>query len=315
MATTPFQINPHLTRIAIAYRNPAHTLIADEVIPEAPAAVSTKSFEYREYDLAEGFTVPDTKVGRLGAVGRVETSSVLKTDTCEDYGIEEPVPNDDIEQGKAQGLDPLGEAAGYCQDMILLDKERRVSGITFDAANYGAANKLALAGADQFSDPASDPIRVLTEIMDGMLIRPNVITMGQSVWTKLKLHPRIVKAIYPSGNGDGVVTRAQIAELLEVQKLLVGASWINVARKGQPLERQRTWGNAIQLQFQDPTASAARGMTWAIRSRFGKKVAGTYQSPNVGLRGATVVRVGETVKETIFAPDAAFLIQNAVAPV
>lgn len=310
--TTPFALNPHLTRIAIAYRNPAHTLIADDVIPEASAPVATKSFQYREYDLAEGFTVPDTKVGRLGDVGQVHTSSILKPDTVQDYGIEEPVPVDDITQGQAQGLDPLGDAAAYCQDIILLDKERRVASLTFDPANYPADNKLALTGADRFSDPASDPIRVLTEIMDGMMLRPNVVTFGQSVWTKLKMHPKVVKAIFPNGDGDGVVTRAQIAELLEIQKILVGASWINEARKGQEAAFNRVWGNHIQLQHQNPMASTQRGVTWAMRSRFGKKVAGTYQA-TTGLRGSTVVRVGESVKETIFAPHAAFLIQNAVA--
>ncbi|WP_142850985.1 capsid protein [Telmatospirillum sp. J64-1] len=310
--TAPFQISPQLTAIAIAYRNPAYTLIADEVIPDMPAPVATKSFQYREFDMAEGYTVPDTKVGRLGAVGVVNTKSELKSETVEDYGIGEPVPLDDIEQAKTQGLDPLGQAAAYCQNIILLDKERRAAGIAFDPANYAPSNKLALSGAEKFSDPDSDPIRLLTEIMDGMIMRPNVAVMGAAVWSKFKLHPKVLKAIYPNGNGEGIATRQQVAELLEVKKLLVGESRINEARKGQAGQINRTWGNHIQLQFQDPTAlGSAQGVTWSGRARFGTKVAGT-QFVNLGLRGAQLVKVGESVKEFILAKDCAFLLQDVI---
>ena len=42
------------------------------------------------------------------------------------------------------------------------------------------------------------------------------------------------------------------------------------------------------------------------------RVVGTINDPNIGLRGGRRVRVGESVKELITAPMAAYLIEDAV---
>ena len=68
MSNAPFPIQPELTAIAIGYRNTR--LIADAILPRIP--VGTQEFKYLMYNLADGFTVPDTKVGRKGKVNEVE---------------------------------------------------------------------------------------------------------------------------------------------------------------------------------------------------------------------------------------------------
>ena len=60
----PFTVNPALTAIAIGYRNPDYTLIANQVLPYVE--VREEKFTYTEYPLAESFNVPsDLQVGRL----------------------------------------------------------------------------------------------------------------------------------------------------------------------------------------------------------------------------------------------------------
>jgi len=313
MATEPFDIRPELTAIAIGYRNPAHALIADKAIPDMRDPVKTKSFEYTEFPIAEGLTVPDTKVGRLGVPGEVVQSGARKSETCEDFGLSESVPKDDIDQGKTRKIDPLSRAVENLQNLILLDKERRVAEIVQDTGRYADGHVVALSGTDMFSDyNKSDPVRLLTEIMDGMLIRPNTMILGQTVWSKIKLHPKVLKSIHPNGNGEGVATKAQVADLLELKTIAVGESWINVAAKGRAMSRRRVWGNTLQLQFQDATASNNHGLTWALRARYGQKVAGTMPMPALGLRGGVSVKVGETVKEFVVSKECGFLLTNVV---
>lgn len=308
----PFSVRPDLTAIAIGHRNEAHTLIADEVIPEMSQPVLTKSFQYTKYDEAEGYTVPDTKVGRLGEPNQVQQSGSLATETCQDFGLSSKIANDDITQGRTQNINVEGRRTQHLQNLILLDKERRVAQMVQDTANYLADHVTALVGTSKFSDyENSDPVRVLTEAMDGMLFRPNTVTFGQAVWSKLKLHPKVLKAIYPNGNGEGVATRQQIAELLEVKKIIVGEAWVNNAQKGQPLNRTRTWGNIVHLQFQDPAATNEEGVTWAARARYGEKVAGTMPA-KVGLRGGIELIVGETVKEFICSKYCGYLFTGAI---
>ncbi|MFV9531212.1 hypothetical protein ACNUIM_32135 [Pseudomonas aeruginosa] len=74
MSNAPFPIDPELTAIAIAYRN--GRMIADEVLPRVP--VGKQEFKYWKYDLAQGFTVPETLVGRKSKPNEVEFTPPTK---------------------------------------------------------------------------------------------------------------------------------------------------------------------------------------------------------------------------------------------
>lgn len=315
MKHAPFPVSPELTSIAIAYRNPDHVLIADQVLPRVGPPLGVKAFKWWEYDLAAGYTVPDTAVGRLGRPNEVNWNATEKDGSTKDYGLDEPVPQDDIDQWRNQGRKghPLGSAVERVSSLVNLDRERRVAGIVFNAANYAAANVETMAGASQFSDAASDPVAVLLEALDTPIVRPNTIVLGKAVWTKLKVHPKVVKAIYPNGNGEGIATRQQFADLLEVQRLLVGESRINQARKGQAANLGGVWGKHVSMLYLDSTATNAGGVTYGFTLQYGDKVAGEIPDPNIGLRGGLRARVGESVAEVIAAKDVGFFIQNAVA--
>ena len=313
MATEPFDIRPELTAIAIGYRNPAHALIADKAIRFTRDPVKTKSFAYTEFPIAEGLTVPDTKVGRLGVPGEVVQSGARKSETCEDFGLSESVPKDDIDQGRTQKIDPLSRAVENLQNLILLDKERRVAEIVQDTGRYADGHVVALSGTDMFSDyNKSDPVRLLTEIMDGMLIRPNTMILGQTVWSKIKLHPKVLKSIHPNGNGEGVATKAQVADLLELKTIAVGESWINVAAKGQGHAPTARLGQypAIAVSGRDGQQQPRPDL--GASARYGQKVAGTMPMPALGLRGGVSVKVGETVKEFVVSKECGYLLTNVV---
>ena len=101
----PFPVEPQLTAIAIAYRN--NKLIADEVLPRVP--VSSSSFKWLEFDFSERFTLPNTKVGRTSKPNQVEFSAKEQESSVTDYGLDSPVPQDDIDTA-ITGYNPLGHA-------------------------------------------------------------------------------------------------------------------------------------------------------------------------------------------------------------
>ena len=90
MAKAPFVYNPTLTGIAMAYANPAYSLIADQVLPLIP--VATENFGYLTFPKEDAYTVPNTRVGRTSKVNQVEFGGSMLTDTTEDYGLEDPIP-------------------------------------------------------------------------------------------------------------------------------------------------------------------------------------------------------------------------------
>lgn len=312
MSGAPFPVDPELTGIAIAFKNPAHTLIADQVMPRVNPPLTKKLFKWWEHDLADGFTIPETLVGRTGRPNETQWNATEREGSTKDYGLEEPVPQDDIDEAKGTPFNPLGGATERTTNLVILDRERRVAGIVFSPTNYESANVQTLSGASQFTDPSSDPIKVIREMLDGCIVRPNSLTMGQLVWSTLVMHPNVLKTIYPSGNGKGVATRQQIAEALEVNEILVGASRVNMVRRGQVPQLARTWGNHIAGHFKDPTANNQGGVTWGFTMQKGTKVAGAKPDGDIGLRGGMRVRSGESVAEVVAAKAAGILILNAV---
>lgn len=314
MPTAPFPVNPELTAISIAYRNPAHALIADRVMPRLSMAVGTREFKYMEYDLAQAFTVPSTLVGRKGRPNEVDWTANEKPASVEDHALDEPVPLDDIEQGRKQGLDVRGITVEFLTNLILLAREIRVAALANNPANYAAGNTTVLSGTDQFSDTAnSNPVEVLQDMLSAPIIRPNVMNMGLAVWTKVRTHPKIVKAIYPGSDGGGMVTREQFRELFELSELNIGEGFLNTARKGQAPNMQRAWGPHISAHFRDTTATNRHGVTWGLTVPYGTRISGSQPDGNIGMRGGERVRVGESLKELVCAKDVGILIQNAVA--
>lgn len=318
MSGAPFSINPAMVAVSVKYRNPAVTLIADQVLPRVN--VDVKEFKYRVYDTAQGITVPNTFVGRRGQPSEVEFTATEQTGSAEDYGLDDPVPQDDIDQAAkavANGgtaIDPLLDATEYLTDLIILDREIRTAGIVFNPATYGSANKIQLSGTDQFDDPDSDALSILQEGLDSTLIfRPNTLVIGQSAWTKLRTNRSMVSVLQPNVTAPkGVLTREQVAEILEIDKVIVGSSFVNNARKGQAAQPARVWGGHCALLHINPQANAKRGITFGFTAQYGTRIAGSMPDSKIGLRGGQRVRVGETVKEKVIAPELGYFIQDAV---
>jgi hypothetical protein len=310
---TPYPVTPELTAIAVAYRNPS--LIADAVLPRV--TVGTKEFKYLKYPKGTFFTIPDTKVGRKGEPNQVEMEAEETSAICEDHGLDDVVPNEDVQAAASQPNlpNPLMKATEFVTDLVLLAREVRAAGLVFDANQYAAGNKVTLAGNDQWSvDHAdSDPISDIMTGLDACIMRPNIMVIGRAAWTKLAMHKKIVGAVYKAGTDAGIVPRQAVADLFELEEVLVGEGFVNTAKKGQAVVPARVWGKHCVLAHRNKNADTQRGTTFGLTGQWGPRAAGTMSEPRVGLRGSQVVRVGESVKEIITANDLAYMVVNAVA--
>jgi hypothetical protein len=308
MAIRPFPINPVLTAVALAYRNADLALIADQVLPVTP---TSQEFKWLKYDLASGYTVPDVKVGRKSSPTEVEFNATEVIDKCVDYGLDDFIPNEDIDADN-QGVDPRGTATGYLTNLLQLAREIRVAGVVFNASNY--TNTVTLSGTGQYSDQVnSDPVAGIGDILDIPIYRPNIAVFGQAAWTKTRRHPKLVQAIKGTAQGAGMVSRQEFADFFELQEVLVGAGFVNTAKKGQTVSNSRVWGKHISFLYRDRAAGPQAGVTYGFTAQWGGKIAGNLVEQKRGLTGGEIIRVGERVKEVIAAPDMGYFIQNAVA--
>nr|DAT05656.1 MAG TPA: major capsid protein [Caudoviricetes sp.] len=316
MSTTAFPVNPELTAVAVGYKNRDVDLIADAVLPRVRTA---KKFAYTKYTQADAYTVPETLVGRKSEPSMVDFGGVLVNDECVDWGLDDLVPIDEIDafeamQNKGAMLNPRVKSASLIAGLIALDREIRVAKLVFSAATYASSNQSTLSGTSQWSDFAnSDPMGALLAALDAPLIRPNTVVLGQAAWTKLRQHPRLVQAANASSQGGGAITREQLASLLEVKNILIGAGFVNTARKGQAPSYSRVWGKHCALLFVSEDLANADQPQFGFTAQFGERIAGVIPAQTKGLRGGEIIRVGESVKEVISANDAGYFFQNVVA--
>ena len=310
MAIRPFPVDPKLTAVSLAYRNPDLSLIADDVLPRTPTA---SEFKWLRYDLASGYTVPDLKVGRKSYPAEVEFNATEVIDKVNDFALDDFVPNEDIEADN-QGVDPRGTAAAFVTNLIMLGREIRASGLVFNTASYSAGNQATLAGASQWSDQAaSDPVSAISDALDTTVYRPNIAVFGQITWTKLRRHPKLVQAIKGTAQGAGMVSRQEFADFFELANVYVGAGFVNSAKKGQTVATSRVWGKHAAFIYRDRTAGPQAGVTWGFTAEWGSRRSGSIPDQKRGATGGESVRVLERVKELVVAPDLGYYFQNAVA--
>lgn len=306
MQLRPFPTDPRLTGIVIAYRNAE--LIADRILPRVP--VGKKEFRWLKFDRAERMTVPETLVGRKSLPNEVDFTAAEEAGMVYDRGLDDVVPLDDINEAP-EGYDPRAEAAEGLTDLVLLDREIRTAAKVMNPASYPAANQVTIT--DKWDDPDSNPVTAISDYLDGLFVRPNVLVMPVPVWNKLKAHPRVIAAITPAGKTDGFATREQFAALLEIDEVIVGQGWKNSAKPGQTPQIVRVWGGDSVLAFyRNPTATPRRGVTFGYTAQWGTRVSGQIAEPKMGLRGSVRVRVGESVNEMIVCNDLAFLFKDVL---
>ncbi len=305
-------VSPQLTAIAVAYEN--SDLIADQAAPRVQ--VDTPDFKYTVRNKSDGFSIPETLVGRKGYVNEIEVSEDQLTASVEDHFLDGAVPRRDIRVAQAYNVpvDPMERMTEAVTKQFTLAHESRVATVITDPSNYATGNKVTLSGNSQWSDfEDSDPMGAILDVFDTMLVRPTVGVVGRLVASKLVRHPKIVQAWHANDGGIGVAPLSFLADQLGLKKLLVGDSWYNSGAPGQAANIVRLWGKSASFYYQDPVTVDTDAMSMFITAEWDGRFAATYFDEKRGGRGSYIVRVGEATKVLCLAPDLGYLFQNAVA--
>lgn len=306
----PFPIDPELTAIAINYRNKQN--IADQVMPRI-SPLGKEEFKYFKYNLKDGFTVPDTKVGRRSQVNEIEFTGEEVDSSTDDYGLEDPIPQVDIDSAMGSQHNPLQRSTEMLTDIIDLGREVRVANIVMSTASYAPTNVQVLTAADKIDAFAtSDPLEMLEDALNQMVMRANTAVLPQGVWSVLRRHPKINKAVNANSGDTGLATLHAVAEMLELEQILIGRSWANVANIGQAPDLQRAWQGGIALLHLNQLADNRTGTTWGFTAPYKTRVVTQKFDDKIGLRGGIRVRVGEGVKEVVSAPDLGYFLSDVL---
>lgn len=307
---SPYPIDPALSAIAVAYKNAQY--ISDVVLPRI--RVNKQEFTWLEYPVDQFFNDVETEVGRRSKPNEVALEANEFTDKCIDQGLDGGVPRADLENADER-YDPLGNEVMLLQELVALRRERRAAGVVFNPASYAAGLKVTLAGNTQFdhADQVGKVIPAINAALDLPLVRPNQMVFGQSAWTKFRALPEIVEACLGTGAQRGNATRQAVAELFEVDEVVVGQARGNANKRGQAANLTRLWGKHLALIHKAPVPDAKGALTFGGTFQWGDRIASQWEDKNMGMRGGIAVRTGESVKERIIASQAGYFFEDAFA--
>jgi len=145
-------------------------------------------------------------------------------------------------------------------DTLDLVREIEAKDLLFTATNYPTANKITLAGTDQWSNLThvdSDPQADVAIAKNAVLLQSgavlNTLVMGHENYTTLKRHDKAKEAIkYVAKTGDDDMTKAALASWLGVDRIIVGKARYNSAKEGQTVVPTFVWDSHVALIYTAP---------------------------------------------------------------
>lgn len=299
-------VDPVLTNLARGYTNAES--IADSCFPVV--YVDLESSNYMTFG-KEVFRLYNTERAIRANSNRM-TPGVPSKDkyVMTEHDIEAPM---DYREGEEANFPLQRYNTFLVTQAILLRREKNCADLCTDPANYAAANKLALAGDDCFSEPGSDPVGVIQDGKEAMrqqiAKRPNCAHIGPATLNAWKKHPQFLARI--GNNENKVVTLDIIKEVLEIPEILVG-EMIYTDDDGTPHD---VWGDIVHLCYKPPALPSGVERTmyepsfgYTFRKR-GKPVIDTYVTNGGKIQ---LIRNTDLFDSKIVGADSGYLITNTV---
>lgn len=261
-------VDQPLTQLAINYR--PQILIADSIAPVVP--VEKQSDFYTVFSRQEFFQLEDTERAP-GTEARKVTRSVSSGQYfARNHALGRDVPIEDIaNMDAALRFEFDSGAAKYILAKLGLGWEKRITTLAVASTSVGSVfvtnSSWAVTGAN-----AGDPIaaiEAMREYVKGATGQnPNSLWFGWKAWSRMRRNVNARNLLNGTNNGKGFVTRQQIKDLFEMDRLIVSDSMWQTANEAQA---QGTLTNAAEdrvFLYYAPLAASREDPSWLYTFRW-----------------------------------------------
>lgn len=235
-------IDAALTNLSVAYRN--NDFIAELIAPRVP--VRKQSDRYYIYD-SEREAMRSTEDIRSPGALASEVDYTLSTDSyyCGDHALASAVADEERENADPV-IQPDIDRTEFLTERILLNQELALEVML---RNSGDLNEKILGPGSEWNSSGSDPIADVQEarmtVFEQCQRRANVMVVPYHVYEHLRNHPAIVDRIKYSALGT--VTTDLLAQVFDVDRVLVPRCHVNRAARGQSASVEPVWGGNAYL--------------------------------------------------------------------
>lgn len=250
-------IDPVLSTVAQGYKHPEY--VGGRLFPRVPVNISGgQILEFGK----ESFKAYSLRRAPGGATARISFGYAGKPFALVQDSLEVPVPREHMRDASVSpGIDLGTRATNMGMKTISLALEVEQAGLAADAANYGANNKVTLAGTDKWSDaaglPSSDIEAGRNAIRATTGQYPNVAILSASAYEVCKVNPSIVERFKYTSTDS--ITPAMLAALWDIPEVLVGKA-ISADDAG---DFSDVWGNNAVLAYVPPNPAGMEEPSFA----------------------------------------------------
>lgn len=296
-----------LTQFSIAYRNPNY--LSESIMPVIK--VRERSGKFARYG-KDNLRLEDNVERAPGARARTFDYSVSQGSyVCTEKSLEKMVP-DEFMQNVDDPYDVRRDSTIFCVDKIWLFQESALATAMADTAIL--TQNTTLSGTSQWSDytnsdPLTDIRTARTAIKSTTAQHPNVAVFGYQTWEAFIHHPDVVDRIKYVGMTDPAAVKRAVAQLLQVEEILIGDAVKNTANQGQSDALSYVWGKHFWLLHR----AARPGLMMPSFGYTIKDVDREVDMYREEPARSDVVRVRDSYDQVVVDASLAYLIKNAIA--
>lgn len=308
--TKNLHVDATLSNLSIKYRNEA--MLWPLVMPVIP--VGKRSDKFFKYDKADSFRLVSDSIGPKSLPNEADWGVASDNYSVKDHALGDWLPQEVIDNAD-NPLQPEIDTNEFLNMLLDNQQEQRVANIVFNAASYPTGNKTTLSGTAQWSGSADDPIGDILTAVETCFIRANTLIFGADAWKIFRKLPEVLDAVKGATRqqaaSGGLATTTEVANLLEVERVLVGRGRYLSSKEGQTATYARLWGKHCAALYVEPNPGIKSIIFGAVFSETMRQTQRDFD-PKRGVKGAHYIKVAWNSDEKVIASDLGYMIENAV---
>jgi len=265
----------------------------------------------------------DVTRGKNGEYNRVNWNFTEDTFATKEYGLESSV-DDRNSSLYSEFIDAEAATTRIVLHKVLAKAESRIASAIFNTTTFTGASLTTNISVEwstiATATPITDVFNASQKVRDNCGEYANALVVSRKVWRNLIRCAQIIDSIRSSGAGQstqaGQVTVQQVAEALDLQRIIIGDMSYDSAKEGQSTSFGDMWDDeyamVCKLASTDMIEEPCLGRTfhWAGD---GSQPGGLVESYDEVQSRSRVIRVRHEVQEKIIYPECGHLLTNITA--
>ena len=244
-----------LTNVVMDYR--PEGMIADMIAPIVD--VPKQSGAIIEWSQADLLRVEDDTRAPGTAAKRITVGVSSQTYFANNYALQAGVTLEDRFNADPAYASKMFEGrATRLKDKLMLNWENRIGTQVFSASNVGSSAAVTSIWTGAGADPLADLNVAIDNVYYATGYRPNRALFGPKAWSAFRRHSTVRNLIFGTNNGGGYPSAQRVADLLELDSVLVGAALKNNTEENIAKSLVPIWGPSVLLYYAPAAPSIDR---------------------------------------------------------